>query len=348
MSEANKTKLQSLTKRQLDILNFIVEDKDVNITDISKKLDFAESTVRNELTRIYEKLEIPGRPQEKRDNLYRDYADDYRELYLKVGETTSIPETNIHINPPTPRPNPNRVLLIVISSFLLVSFVVIAILIGVIRALNTSRVAAIRETSTAITIIESTLKSNQEIIGSTQTVMAYTPTLTLTPTITSTITPIPPTPTITLTPTITNTPEPTSIPIYTQGSGWNYKSGMSITLLPNFLNSNSVRSCSGDSTNIGLSLQINNDTQNDFRVVFDTSKITAVDDLGNTYKPVCVNIGIQRVNGLVDEVFTYLQNDNGSAIYPVFPKPDPKAKYLDIIFEEISGVKFVTFRKELY
>lgn len=152
MSEEKKAKLRALNQRELEILNYLMEDKDVNIKEIAYALKKRESTIRNNLTGIYTKFEIQGKGYEKRANLIREYGDDYRELFLTVEGIQSpqegIPATpseaseattndqRINIHPPAPRINRSLIMVGILSGFLVISIVVVIILLNLIRVLN--------------------------------------------------------------------------------------------------------------------------------------------------------------------------------------------------------------------
>lgn len=151
ISSEKLQRLESLTKREFDVLGRIMANPKVKISDlIDPKNGPAESTVRNILSNIYIKLDIPGELRQKRENLISEYASEYRELYLqRLGlkptpnatkppvESTPqpTPTPQIHITPPEGRQNTNRVLLVVFAGFLLVAVIVIGLLVGVLRGL---------------------------------------------------------------------------------------------------------------------------------------------------------------------------------------------------------------------
>lgn len=160
-------------------------------------------------------------------------------------------------------------------------------------------------------------------------------------------------PALTLIPSKTDTPipTPTLVPTpayYEEGENWIYKDGMLISLLSRFVSESSVYYCASVSNGTGLGFHILNQTDTNFRVVFEPDKVRYVDDLGNTYKPLCTASGLNPIQGqYFDEIIGNYDNlDNN--LYVVLSHVNPKAKYLYITFESISGVGPIVFRKDLY
>lgn len=137
-------RLQRLDEREVSVLNFIMANPSVVITDVAKLLFMGESTTRNVLTSIFNKLEVPNDERDKRGFLVREYSEAYREQYLKVGEipsTHSVPP-QIQVTPPKRQINRTVLIVSILGGFLLIAVVVIAILISSLNALNRPTVAS--------------------------------------------------------------------------------------------------------------------------------------------------------------------------------------------------------------
>ncbi|HZK60452.1 MAG TPA: LuxR C-terminal-related transcriptional regulator [Anaerovoracaceae bacterium] len=254
MSEKKKARLNTLSEREKEVLNYLMVDKDTNITVIARDLDRGEQTIRGNLTEIYRKLEVEGEGNEKRANLVREYLEDYTELFLKADGIKTHPEGPEMFSPaPPPKPNHIVVIIGVLSGFLIISIIAIAFLLNTISSLiHPQQNNPIVEGLTNLFRTQPPTLSIETLINErlTQTALANqaliltqasaTPTITFTPspTIIPTNTPIPPT----ATPKPTNTP---LIPIpykadFSQviGPEWNVLSGNwymknnSLTVIP--------------------------------------------------------------------------------------------------------------------
>lgn len=137
-------RLQSLDEREVNVLNFIMADPNIKINDVAKQIHMAESSTRNLLTSIFNKLEVPNDERDKRGFLVREYSDAYREQYLKFGQIPSTPTVPPQIQVTPPKRQINRTVLIVsiLGGFLLISFVVIGILLSTLKILNPPQVAS--------------------------------------------------------------------------------------------------------------------------------------------------------------------------------------------------------------
>lgn len=287
MSEEKKAKLSTLDEREKEVLNYLMGEKDIKIKDIAKTLYIAESTVRSILTSIYTKLEIRGFGNEKRANLIREYADDYRNLYLRLegieapkeGDTsrpsTPSPQdskngSRIDRHPPERQINRNWIIVAGLSGFFIISCITIFVFVTFIRILSRDRqpppVAIIPTyTETAIIIPTDTLIPT----------ITSSPTFTLVPTDT-------PLPTLTDTPTLI--PTPTQTPeFYLQGQSLEIKPNVFLTIEPKF-NAKGYVYCSLEYT-VGFSVrfQVTNKSDSQFILRYNWSDFEAVDNLGNSY-----------------------------------------------------------------
>jgi DNA-binding NarL/FixJ family response regulator len=130
------TRLESLNERERAILDFFMADRYTKILDIANSLHLGESTTRNALTSIYDKLEISESEKDRRSVMVREYQEAYREKYLRVeipshSGDTSKPE--IFVTPKTrhlTQEELNSLMLVVIITVALVAIgVVIVVLV---------------------------------------------------------------------------------------------------------------------------------------------------------------------------------------------------------------------------
>lgn len=352
MSEEKNQLLRGLGRPEQEVLHELFKDPKATNKELGERLRKEPDSVGTNLTKIYKELRMPeGVPNDQKKHwVVTEYTEEYKEVfqgsteYKKPQKSTFKPdkpdgntqEPHIHRRADPPRVRRNIATIAILGTLFVVAVAAIAILSNAIIGINQGRNPTVQAQTE---IVEETFpppETEPPLVEVTNTEIP-----TLAPTITPKVS-------LNFTPALPPTPQPTQA-YYVQDERWSFKPGMTIYLESTFLNINSSLSCTGNENNIVLQFNIRNDTDDDFRVVFEPSNVKYIDDLGKTYEPVCAFMGLDLITShYVDGIFTYFTNNDEGAFYPALPKPNAQARYLYIIFENISGVGPVTFRKDLY
>jgi len=353
VSDEQIQRLKSLNESETEVLHFIFRDPKIKVRDISKDLYRGEGGIRTNLTSIFEKLRVPEGEKEKREYIVREYADAYRELFLKVGEessqsqvppqqqntTSSTEEARIDFHPPPPRVNRTTVIISVLAGFLIISICAVFILLGIIRTLN--QTGGNKPNLPIQTATDNTISEIPPTLSPTLENTIVFPTKTQLPTNSPPI--IPTTIPIAL-------PSPTPKPYYEQGDSAILANGIYISLTPDFLLGGST--CGHSDGQFGVRFVIENTVQEQFMVRFNSGDFHAKDDLGNEYRIIAIgNDGDGFCNEPIGITLDYTQSWGywRSYIPMVFSGKIPlKAKYIYITADWISGVGPIVFRKSIY
>lgn len=91
---AKIAKLESLSKRELDIIDLWIKEPGISVKEICERLERVDQTIRGNITSIYKNLGVPEWVDKdgKRKWVLDQYQEAYQERYPKVGEIPSEPK----------------------------------------------------------------------------------------------------------------------------------------------------------------------------------------------------------------------------------------------------------------
>jgi len=330
------SKLESLDERELTVLNYIMANTRVHITDVTDQMSKAagfvigESTVRSYLTNIFKKLGVPPEEGDKRGYVVREYSEAYRERYLKVGEIPSRPqnspvsEPRIDVSPPGRRVSQRVVIIGIIGGFALISICSIIFLLVFLRVLNRPTPVVHASAMPQIVVEQNTPEPIYQTATPETIVVIPQPVATELPSI------------------------PTSLPtpkdFYNQGEMVIIREGVYISLDPDFLTAQWV----GCVYNPGFVIQfgVYNKTNNNFLMRFDRYAFSAEDDTGKTYEFKGSGMGMcENTPGTVS--ITVNSNDDKYFVVAFAGEIPLNARFISITISDISGSGKIVFRKDL-
>jgi len=326
------SKLESLDEREKAILDFIMADVNVKIVDIANQIHLGESTTRNILTSIFNKLGVPDNERDKRGFVVREYSEAYRERYLKVGEIPSRPqnspvsEPRIDVSPPGRRVSQRVVVIGIIGGFALMSICSIIFLLVFLRVLNRPTPVVHASAIPQIVVEQNTPEPVYQTATPETIVVVPQPVAT----------DIPPIP--------TTAPQPTQKDFYNQGEMAIIRESIYISLDPDFVTAQWV----GCVYNPGFVAQFGvfNNTNTNFLMRFDRFAFSAVDDTGKTYEFKGSGMGMcENTPGTVS--ITVNSNDDRYFVVAFAGEIPLNARYIFITVSDISGSGKIVFRKNL-
>jgi hypothetical protein len=167
-------RLKNLPPKEKEALDATMAYPNEKMANIAFKAGMGESTYRNIMSGIYDKL-VPPTEKDKFGYVIREYSEAYREMYLNVGkkptnesppparpENVSTPPTKprptINVPPRGTRVNPTMVIIGTLGGFLIISVCAIGILVFALIQMNQPRQAlAATEIPARATAVEATV-----------------------------------------------------------------------------------------------------------------------------------------------------------------------------------------------
>jgi hypothetical protein len=349
-------RLEKLTPKEKEALDALMAYPNEKEVSIAGKAGMGESTWRNFMTDVYEKLGIPRNEKGKSGIVVREYSEAYRERYLKVGEIPQRPpkppdseptpsqpinkprteQPRINLAPLGRRVNRNVVIGGMLGGFCLISVCAIGFLVMLLVILNLPSLGAspyvppvaFSATDTAAPLIQSTYIPTQVISTSVPIVEPTIGTTTV-------ATPIPTTP--------ANLTSPTPKAFYNQGESVTIRDGVSVFLNPNFLTA-SWNGCVNNPGFVAI-LEFENKGSNDFLARYELYGVSAKDDTGKTYEIRGSGSGKCTSSSAVST--TISGGRVAQIVFSFYGEIPTQARYIDITVDDISGSGKIIFRKDL-